>query len=190
MARVIGLHRPEGVEREKDDYYATHPSTVLPLLKILGWFFGKTIYENACGEGYLSRELEKYGNTVISTDLIDRGYGAGGVDFLEDNIFDTFKYDAIITNPPYKILDKFIMKSLKIAPLVCFFLPINKLEGIERYKEIYSKYPPKIIAVFIARQKCVINGEFDNPDKNKNTKCYAWFIWERDFKGDPVIKFI
>lgn len=98
-----GLHRKEGEEREEHDFYATHPSAIPPLLDVLDWKNGgKFIYEPACGLGHLSEPLQIYGHTVISTDLIDRGYGVGGVDFLQPTVYDNLGFDAVITNPPYK----------------------------------------------------------------------------------------
>ena len=55
------------------------------------------IWEPACGDGAMSRILEAAGHTVISTDLVDRGYGRGGHDFLADH--ETMA-DHIVTNPP------------------------------------------------------------------------------------------
>jgi hypothetical protein len=37
--------------------------------------FNGDIWEPACGDGAMSRELAAAGHTVISTDLVDRGYG-------------------------------------------------------------------------------------------------------------------
>jgi len=39
--------------------------------------FEGQIWEPACGDGAISRVLEAAGYQVISTDLIDRGYGQG-----------------------------------------------------------------------------------------------------------------
>jgi hypothetical protein len=60
--------------------------------------FEGTIWEPACGDGAISKVLEAAGYDVISTDLIDRGFGQGGVDFLK-----TTKALGrnIVTNPPY-----------------------------------------------------------------------------------------
>lgn len=41
------------------------------------------IWECACGNGAMSDVLETRGNNVVSSDLFQRGYGEGGVDFLE-----------------------------------------------------------------------------------------------------------
>lgn len=59
-------------EREKNDYYATHPKAMEQLLKYET--FNKNIWEPACGEGNLSEVLKAAGYNVYSTDLIDRGY--------------------------------------------------------------------------------------------------------------------
>ena len=70
-------------QREEEDFYPTHPSITQMLLdreKLEG-----TIWEPACGEGDMSEVLIKEGYDVLSTDLIDRGYGEGGIDFLDDD---------------------------------------------------------------------------------------------------------
>ena len=60
--------------------------------------FDGPIWEPACGDGAIARVLERAGHRVIATDLIDRGYGEAGVDFLT-----TAEPRArhIVTNPPY-----------------------------------------------------------------------------------------
>ena len=69
-------------QREEEDFYPTHPSITQMLLdreKLEG-----TIWEPSCGKGDMSEVLIDYGYDVFSTDLIDRGYGEGGIDFLDD----------------------------------------------------------------------------------------------------------
>jgi hypothetical protein len=44
--------------------------------------FDGDIWEPACGDGAISKELIKAGYTVVSTDLIDRDFGDGQADFL------------------------------------------------------------------------------------------------------------
>lgn len=180
-----GLHRKEGEEREEHDFYATHPSAIPPLLKVLGWENGgKFIYEPACGKGHLSEPLQIYGHTVISTDLIDRGYGVGGVDFLQPTVYDNLGFDAIITNPPYKYALQFVEKSVQIAPIACHFLNIRFLESATRRK-FFEKHPPRYVCVFSERIPSSKNGLF--PKGESSTVCYAWFIWFRDFTGRPEI---
>lgn len=191
MTHIIGLHRKPGEDREEHDFYATHPCSILPLLELLGWIDGgKIIRENSCGQGHLSEELKKYGHSVVSSDLIDRGYGVTGVDFIQDHWLDTQYYDGVIMNPPYKHALEFVKKSLQIAPVVCAFLKIQFLEGGDRTgrHEFFKNNPPKTVAVFSDRVPSSKNATFAKGESS--TVCYAWYIWERGFTGDPVIKWL
>lgn len=180
-----GLYRKEGEERQPEDFYATDPAVIPPLLKILGWESGnKLVWENACGAGHLSQVLELYGHQVISTDLVDRGYGIGGVDFLQPNPYDSLPFDAVITNPPYSLALEFIQKSLKIAPVVCMFLRLAFIES-ERRDKLFTENPPRYIAVFRKRVLCSKNAVF--PKGESSATCHAWFIWERGYRGNPEL---
>jgi hypothetical protein len=68
--------------REKDDFYPTPPEGTQALLAVEK--FDGPIWEPACGAGDMSRELAAGGYEVISTDLVDRGYGEARIDFLMD----------------------------------------------------------------------------------------------------------
>jgi len=149
--------------------------------------FNKNIWECACGQGHLSQQLIHNGYKVYSTDLIDRGYGLGGIDFLKQT--QEFNGD-IITNPPYKYAKEFIFKALDLiytGNKVAMFLKIQFLEGKGR-KNMFLKYPPKTIYVSSSRLKCAINGEFAKV--KSSAVAYAWFVWEKGFIGDPIIKWI
>ena len=75
-----------------------------------------TIWEPACGKGDMSEVLIDRGYDVFFTDLIDRGYGEGGINFLDDDQIRKFgKFDNIITNPPFKFALDFVLQSKKIA---------------------------------------------------------------------------
>ncbi len=183
-----GLHRMPGETRQNEDFYATHPMAIPPLMKVLGWENGgKHVYEPGCGKGHLSEMLRLYGHTVVATDLIDRGYGIGGIDFLSNTIYDNDSYDAVIMNPPYKVALEFIQKSIKIAPIVCAFLRIAFLESSKR-REFFEQHPPRFVAVFTERIPSSKDAVFD--PKESSAVCYAWFIWQRDFTGRPEILWI
>lgn len=151
--------------------------------------FAPVIWECACGEGHLSKVLEEYGFEVISTDLIYRGYGdPEPLDFLKDTL-ENFEGD-IITNPPYKYALEFVeqaLNSVKPGRKVAMFLKLTFLEGKAR-KEFFLHSPPKTIYVSSSRLMCAMNGEFEKC--SSRAVAYAWFVWEKGFKGDPVIKWI
>lgn len=181
---AIGISRDSNHVRETNDYYATEGKAVRLLLE-LEKFDGK-IWECACGEGHLSEEMKRLGYDVYSSDLINRGYGETR-DFLGiDNYLSTDMH--IITNPPYKFANEFILKAMDImqnGKKLAFFLPIRYLEGKER-KNIFKKYPPKVVYVSSSRINCAKNGNFES--FISSTICYAWFIWERGYQGETILR--
>src|SRR5262249_43976971 len=94
------------------DFYATPPEATRALLSVEE--FDGSIWEPACGNGAISDILVEAGHRVVSTDLIDRGYGAPGVDFLCEA---QPRAKHIITNPPYGagLADRFIGKALTLT---------------------------------------------------------------------------
>ena len=172
--------------REQNDYYATHPSAIKPLLENEDL---NNIWECACGEGHLSDELLKYNKEVYSTDIINRGYNKfnSKIDFLKAS--DLWSGD-IITNPPYKYAQEFVEKSIEKIQnkrKVCMFLKIQFLEGQKRRK-MFNKYPPKTIYIFSKRTYCAKNGDFETI--KGGAVAYAWFVWEKGFNGFPTVKWI
>lgn len=173
-------------KRQVDDFYATDPIAMEMLLDVMD--FNHNVWECACGEGNLSKVLESRGYEVKSTDLIDRGYGKGNVDIF--NQFDIFNGD-IITNPPFRYATEFVVHCLNLVKegnKVAMFLKIQFLEGITRYNEIYSKNNPKFIYVFSNRVMCAKNNDFKKYDSS--ALCYAWFIWEKGYTGDTIIRWL
>lgn len=73
---TLGASSHSDHEREKNDYYATEPRVIDELFEREN--FSDTIWECSCGEGHLSKEMHKYAKSILSTDLIDRGFGVGG----------------------------------------------------------------------------------------------------------------
>ena len=169
--------------RAEHDYYATDPRAVRLLLEMET--FSDKIWECACGEGHISKVLEQNGYEVLSTDLIDRGYGTGGVDFLtSDYIFD----GDIITHPPYKYAIEFVkhaLNSISEGHKVAMLLRLSFLEGKSR-RVLFNQYPPKKVYVSSNRILCAKNGDFENSDSS--AIAYAWFIWEKGFRGTPTLK--
>ena len=134
--------------------------------------------------------LKDNGYSVLSTDLINRGYGQGDVDFLDFKE----KYDGdIITNPPYKFAKEFVEHALSLVDdghKVAMFLKLTFLESKSR-KELFKKYPFKTLYVSSSRLQCAKNGDFETCNKGTGTAiAYGWYVWEKGFKGNPVIKWI
>ena len=185
--KTLGSSQHSEHDREINDYYATEPRAAELLLKLET--FSQNIWEPACGEGHLSKVFENAGYSVKSTDLVNRGFGIYGVDFL--SIDNTFWDGDIITNPPYIYAKEFIEKALQIIPSgnkVAMFLKVQFLEGKGR-KHLFVTFPPKIIWVSSSRINCAKNGDFNNLRiSGGSAVAYAWFIWEKGFRGTTSIK--
>jgi len=176
-------------EREENDYYATNPKAIETFLNEYK-DLNTLVWEPSCGEKHLSNYLEEEGYIVSSTDLINRcGLPEENVyDFLGDTV-SHFAGD-IITNPPFKLAEKFVEKGMSVineGNHLILFLKIQFLEGQKR-KELFKKYPPKYVYCHSSRQTCAKNGEFHK--YKAATQFYAWYVWEKGFTGDTIIKWI
>ena len=175
-------------ERETHDYYATDPKAVEELLK--HETFCKDILEPACGGGHVSEVLKANGYNVESVDLINRGYKDqhSTENFLERK--DKWNGD-IITNPPYKFAAEFVEQALKVIPdghKVAMFLKLTFLEG-EKRRKLFQNNPPHKVYVFTKRINCALNGDAAE-FKKSSAVCYAWFVWEKGNKLQPVIDWL
>lgn len=179
-------------ERIENDYYATPYESTEALLKIEE--FDGDFIEPCVGGGHIAEVIKKYypNRKIIGVDLINRGYEGTVV----SNYFDyKFKGDFnIVTNPPYSLAQEFLehsMEQIQEGKKVAMFLKIQFLEGVKR-RELFKKYPPKTIHVFSKRQNPWRNGNSVD-EKGKpwsSTMCFAWFIWEKGYKGLPTINWI
>ena len=185
--KTLGASSHTEKERQEHDYYATEPKAIELLLKMEK--FNHNVWECACGEGHLSKVLEDAGYNVKSTDLMDRGFGETGIDFLS---IDNLEWNGdIITNPPYRYAQEFIEKALQIIPegnKVAMFLKIQFLEG-KRRKKLFLSQPPKTVYVSSSRLLCAKNAEFEKMIAGGGSAvAYAWYIWEKGYKGDTILK--
>ncbi len=175
--------------RQIDDYYATDPKAIYKLCE--NEKFSSTVWECACGGGHLVKALEEKGYDVIASDVVDRGCPNMTIcDFLNTHL--NFGVD-IITNPPYKYAKEFVEKALDIIEIgnkVAMFLKLTFLEGKAR-KKMFEKYPPKKILVFSERILCAKNGDFESLKQSGGSAvAYAWFIWEKGIKSEPIVNWI
>ncbi len=109
--------------------------------------FDGSIWEPACGTGHISNVLTESVYEVISTDLVDRGFGFGNVDFLKQT---KPLAKNIVTNPSYGFGfgDKFIKQALihcrKTGGKVAMLLNLSSLCFAKRTKA-FQNTPPKYI---------------------------------------------
>jgi hypothetical protein len=171
--------------RVENDYYATHPDSVKALLAV-----EEIIYpalEPACGEGHIAKLLD---GDVVASDLIDRGYGIGGKDFLLE--YDNGQFATVITNPPFNLFTEFVRRSLSVATnKVIMFGKLQALEGQKR-ADYLEKTPLRTVYVFKKRQQPLRDGKEtdENGKKLSSTMAFAWFVWEKGYQGKPTVEWL
>ena len=142
--KTLGASNHTENDRETDDFYATDPVAIDLLLKYPHITLPHGIWEPSCGSGCMSQRLEARGYQVVSTDLVYRGYGRGGVNFFEQQRM-PYGCKAIVTNPPYKFATEYVIHALDLLPadgVLCLFLKTTFAEGKERYVRIFGITPP------------------------------------------------
>ncbi len=177
----------ENRERVENDYYATPYKSTIALLEKEEIIF--PALEPACGEGHISKMIN--GGEIVSTDLIDRGFGTGGLDFLSHN-YSGDNFETVITNPPFNLFQEFAEKALIVAgKKVILFGKLQALEGIKR-GSFMEKSPLKKVYVFKSRQNPLRNGSAvdENGKPWSSTMAFAWFVWEKGYGGRPTIEWI
>lgn len=182
-------------EREPNDFYATDSYAIIKMtekLKEIG--VSQKLWECACGEGHLSKPLIELGYDVLSTDLINRGYGE-----TENFLTSNRKWNGdIITNPPFKDAEAFVKKSMELlqnGKKAIFLLKIQFLETEPRAK-LFKQCGLKKVIVNSSRICCAMNGNFELYFKKKDdryiggTQCFAWFVFEKGYTGNPELDFV
>lgn len=177
------------------DYYATDPRAVEMLLDLEE--IRPIVLEPFCGEGHISKVFLNYGYEVFSSDLIDRGFGyrADIKDYqlLNNNLYckDKLILDEdfdIVTNPPYKHTNEFTEYVLNLLRPGCKLIQFLKIQFLETKgrRELFEKYPLKKLYVSSSRLVAAKNGDFS---KEKGSAiAYGWFVWEKGYTDDPIIK--
>ena len=181
-------------DRVENDFYATNPEAVRKLIKKYKFNENGNWFEPCVGQGHIANTINDiYKTHVVGMDIVYRGYQNTIVsDFLTyetDN-----KYDNIISNPPYSLAGEFVEKSMELLSdngKMAMFLKIQFLEGLKR-KELFEKYPPKYIYVFRSRMATWNNGNPTDESGKRwaTTICHAWFIWEKGYDGEPVVRWL
>jgi len=190
VIKIVGSSAHTADEREKNDYYATDPQALIDFLDQFekdGESLHVTVWEPACGEGNLSKVLDKRNHSLLSTDLIERGYGHQ-FNFLQAQT-PLCWYGDILTNPPYKLSEKFVRTALNVVQDKSKVIMLFKLQFVESSKRfgLFKAFPPKFIYVHSRRIKIWKNNEDTG---SGNALCYAWFVWEKGFKGDTTLRWI
>jgi hypothetical protein len=144
----------------------------------------KRIWEPACGPGSISRVLLAHGYNIVSSDLIDYGWGHETVDFLAVPKR-TYTNRAIVTNPPYQWAQQFVEKALEVSPLVIMLMRLAFYES-DRRSHILENCGLARIHVFRKRLPMMHRKDWEGPKANSGM-AFGWFVWDRNHVGPTTI---
>ncbi|MDF3606112.1 hypothetical protein PE067_08215 [Paracoccus sp. DMF-8] len=185
--------RPRVEVRREHDFYPTgQPEAIRGLLARDGDAIRAcgSVWEPACGDGALVREIRDFGLPCIATDLIDRGCpDSDQADFFE---CDCARAPAVITNPPFNLINardghgRWLRHTLDmpgwryLALLLSWDWPAARANGLGA---LLDQRP--FSYCYLMRWKLDFTGEGSPPQRN------AWFVWDRDYEGsEPAFRFM
>ena len=135
-----------------------------------------TCLEPACGRGHMAVALAPYFREVASFDVFDYGFG-GIADFLKAKHAKQ-SFDWVITNPPFRLGEEFINRSMNIARHgIAMLTRTVFIESVGRYERLFKLNPPTRFAQFTERVP-MVKGRVDK--KASTATGYAWIIWEKE----------
>lgn len=148
---------------------------------------GLCAWEPACNRGHMAEPLREYFHCVMATDINDYGYDRHEktVDFLFPGSEPVVQVDWIITNPPFRLAEQFIMRALDIAQTgVAMIVRTSFLESVGRYENLFSKTPPNIIAQFSERVP-MVKGRLTATGSTATS--YCWLVWVKGLGGSKFV---
>lgn len=192
---VLGAREIAKEDRAELDYYSTDPNCVNDLLNKMPQLKNPNFkyLEPCAGAGAIADRFEILtGIHMDQYDICPHKEGIVQMDYMKLNC--AGQYDVIITNFPYHAASKknpigfnqLLVKALKdIKPggYVCSFQKLLHLESKNRYEDIYSRYKPEIVYVYVKRVKCFRNDDVNKYKDMNSTICYTWTIWHKDENG-------
>lgn len=164
------------------DFFPTPPWATRALCEHVliggGWrrdqLAAQTVWEPACGEGHMARPLTEYFERVRATDCHPYGYGE-----VHDFLFagSGWREDWIVTNPPFRLAAQFIGEARASCGVgVAMLVRSTFLEGVERYRNLFSTSPPAIVAPFAERVP-MVKGRLDKTASSATA--YSWLVWSK-----------
>jgi hypothetical protein len=128
----------------------------------------------------MARPLRERFKSVIATIAMSTRLGIldGVHDFLMFGEPFVESIDWIITNPPFRLAAEFIEQSFRPAQCgVAMLVRIAFLEGIDRYKTLFSTDPPSAILQFTERV-AMVRGRVD--EDASSATAYCWLVWVKN----------
>jgi hypothetical protein len=143
------------------------------------------IWEPAAGRGAIVRILRGAGRTVIASDTVIYGFPLHFVrDFLT-TVTMPAGCEAIMTNPPFQIINEFAAHALDLAPRVYLLARLAFLESTKR-TEILEHRGLARVHVFRNRLSMMHRDKWSDPTAS-SAVAFAWFAFDRSHRGPTTL---
>jgi hypothetical protein len=161
------------------DDFPTPPWATRALLKHViddpHWLKRLTCLEPACGAGHMAKVLVEHFSAVACYDVHDYRYGE-----IKDYLVGPYRADSwdwVITNPPFRLAEEFVLRSLDVAREgVAILARTVFIESVGRYQNLFKLRPPTIYAQFTERVP-MVKGRLDK--KATTATSYCWLVWKK-----------
>lgn len=185
-------------DRQMNDFYRTPVEATRALLQVER--FPECIWEPACGDGAIVKVLYEHGyhdQYIFASDICDYGFPFSERDFFhtDKSTVDYWEIKSLITNPPYELrhsefgrlrVEDWVQHGSNLGiEKMAFFLKTTALAGKKR-TAIHQSSGLKVVYQFRER----LNMTRDGREQEKSMIDFAWFVYEKGFTGDPIIKWI
>ncbi|MDZ7711742.1 MAG: hypothetical protein U5L06_00815 [Rhodovibrio sp.] len=122
-----------------------------------------------------------------SSDLHERGYAPGGVDFLQQR---NDRVDHVVCNPPFKLAQPFAEHALEITTgKVAIFARLQWLESGPR-KRLFASAPLARVYVFSNRVPFARGKRVEPGEGGGRMMAFAWFVFDHSRVGAPMLDWI
>lgn len=164
------------------DYFPTPPWATRALCEwidnrhVIGSVREKlTAWEPACGEHDMVKPLREYFAEVHASDIAPYAGGHEIADFLWPS---ARRADWIITNPPFRLAEQFVITALARADYgVAMLVRTAFLESATLFNGLFQPYPPSDILQFVERVP-MHKGKLDQ--FGSTATAYCWIVWRKN----------
>ena len=174
-------------KRDEYDYYPTPIGLCRQALTILpSSFYPFSVFDPGCGNGVWGEAVRELYRTCFIGGIELRkveinpafNYLFAEQDYLEDywNPWERPQYDLIIGNPPYKLAENFIDRSLELVNdngNILFLFRLAFLESLKRYNKYWTQNKPVKVAVLVNRISFT-------GDKKSDDTAYALYLFKKN----------
>lgn len=142
--------------------------------------------EPCANRGYMVRVLEEFFLEVDALDVHDYGAGYRREDYLFGE--DMLGLEWTFMNPPFRLAEQFIAKARRESTVgVAVLVRTSFIEGVDRYRQIYSKDPPDYVFQYVERVP-MVKGRYD--PKARSATSYCWLVFLKHGDGDTRLRWI